>query len=193
MRIIAGSKARMNLLGPRDLTTRPITDRVKESLFSILTPNHENARVADLFCGTGSLGLEALSRGARHAIMEERDRDALKRLRKNIAKLQFENQTTVIATDITRSGIVYRDIPSDIDNNRCDLVFVDPPFPLSRDVSLDSPLGKLFVKLSNQIDRGALVVARHARKTELLKEYARLFEQDRREYGSMAITFLVKE
>ena len=77
MRIIAGSKARMTLLPPADRTTRPITDRVKESLFAILEPKIADSFVADLFCGTGSLGLEALSRGAKFAVMAEKDRDAL--------------------------------------------------------------------------------------------------------------------
>ena len=77
MRIIAGSKARHHLMPPKDLTTRPITDRVKESLFSILHLRLKGARVADLFCGTGSLGLEAISRGAVSAIMIDRDRDAI--------------------------------------------------------------------------------------------------------------------
>jgi 16S rRNA (guanine(966)-N(2))-methyltransferase RsmD len=196
MRIIAGSKARMTLLPPRQFTTRPITDRVKESLFSILEPQLEQAVVADLFCGTGSLGLEALSRGAQHAFMVETDRDALKRLQKNIVKLQFEDCATVIRADafkLNLSRLGLGDKNADEDSAACcDLIFVDPPYRLSRDSKEESPLGKLLNRLSACMADRALVVVRHERRSVLLKQYQGLYEQDRREYGSMAITFLEK-
>ena len=186
MRIIAGSKARFNLLGPRDLSTRPITDRVKESLFSILTPVLSHAIVADIFCGTGSLGLEAVSRGAMHAIMVDRDRDAIRRLRTNIEKLGFQNETTVRQADAFKCGIPMAELPG---SRRCDIVFVDPPFLLSRDTAADSQLGRLLIKLNSQIADDALVVVRHERKVEMSNEYGQLQQDDRRNYGSMAITF----
>lgn len=197
MRIIAGSKARMILLSPGRFTTRPITDRVKESLFSILQPRLERVVVAvDLFCGTGSMGLEALSRGAQHAFMVEADRDALKRLQKNIVKLQFEDCATVIRADAFKfdlSRLDLRDKNTDEDSTaRCDLIFIDPPYQFSRDSKEESPLGKLLNRLSACMTDRALVVVRHERRSVLLKQYQGLYEQDRREYGSMAITFLEK-
>ena len=125
----------MTLLAPQDRTTRPITDRVKESLFSILAPVLEDTMVADLFCGTGSLALEALSRGSRFAIMADKDSDAIKRLRQNIAKLNFQEKTMVTRTDLFKCGIpaIAKWTPSQVGGN-CpdqgrpyDLIFVDPP------------------------------------------------------------------
>ncbi|HEX2971347.1 MAG TPA: RsmD family RNA methyltransferase, partial [Tepidisphaeraceae bacterium] len=88
MRIIAGEFRGRKLLSPEGDTTRPITDRVKQSLFDILTPLLPEAVVYDCFSGTGSMGLEALSRGAAQATFFEADRSALARLRQNIDALK---------------------------------------------------------------------------------------------------------
>lgn len=195
MRIIAGSKARMTLMPPRDLTTRPITDRVKEALFSILVADVPNAVIADLFCGTGSLGLEALSRGARHAIMVDKDHDAVKRARQNIEKLRFQDQATLILTDVFRCGIPGSKNQYSDDSGqpgqpgRCDLVFLDPPYIFSRHTGPDSDIGKLLRKISGQVAPLALVVVRHDKHSEFLPAYNTLHQYDRREYGNMALTF----
>lgn len=197
MRIIAGSKARMTLLPPRDRTTRPITDRVKESLFNIISPVINESYVADLFCGTGSLGLEALSRGAKHAIMVDRDKDALDRLRKNIAKLKLESQTTVVQTNAFKSAVptpLISSSPTPSDSIcPCDIVFVDPPYKLSEDTSPESPLGVLLKKLDTQVTNNALVIVRHEKPTQLLDTYGYLTITDIRSYGYMTITFLEKQ
>ena len=202
----------MTLLPPRDLATRPITDRVKESVFAILTPRLPGAVVADLFCGTGSLGLEALSRGASRAIMVDTDKEALKRLRKNIEKLRFDRQVSVVPVNAFRKGVPilpqYEPEAGSPNSSRpeskmtepaisesvqkCDLVFVDPPYKLSRDIVEQSPLGKLLEIVSGQLANRGLVVVRHEKRSVLLKSYADLYEIDRREYGGMAVTFLEK-
>ena len=81
MRIIAGEFRGRKLIPPQGDATRPITDRVKQSLFDILTPRIDGARIYDLFAGTGSMGLECLSRGAAHSTFFEADRSALERLK----------------------------------------------------------------------------------------------------------------
>ena len=196
MRIISGSKARMVLLAPRDNTTRPITDRVKESLFGIIRPMIAEAQVADIFCGTGSLGLEALSRGAKHAVMVDADADACKRLRQNIVKLGFAEQTTVVYGDAFRLLRARPKRPlasmTSEDESLFDLVFVDPPYVLSQKSGADSKLGVLLSNLSDQVAEGGTVVVRQDRRAALLDRYAELHLSDRREYGSMAITFLEK-
>jgi len=195
MRIISGSKARMTLLGPRDLTTRPITDRVKESLFAVLAEVVEGAYVSDLFCGTGSLGLECLSRGAVHAVMVERDKDAVNRLRKNVTKLGFDEQTTILHTDVMRCGghlLCACRSKTKPGPHQANLVFIDPPYALSQDASARSRLATLLDKITEHIADRAVVVVRHSRRTELLRQYGRLHLCDHRQYGSMAITFLEK-
>jgi 16S rRNA (guanine966-N2)-methyltransferase len=87
MRIIAGELRGRRLLAPQGEVTRPITDRVKQSLFDILAPRISSAVVADLFSGTGSMGLESLSRGAARADFFEMDRSAVHRLQQNINDL----------------------------------------------------------------------------------------------------------
>jgi 16S rRNA G966 N2-methylase RsmD len=103
MRVIAGEFRGRQLLPPEGETTRPITDRVKQSLFDILTPRLDGAIVWDLFAGTGSLGLESLSRGARQALFFETDRGAVARLRRNIEVLRLGRDRAVVQpTDVFR-------------------------------------------------------------------------------------------
>ncbi|MBN1844566.1 MAG: RsmD family RNA methyltransferase [Sedimentisphaerales bacterium] len=195
MRIIAGSRARRVLLAPRGRTTRPITDRVKESIFAILAPGFEGIRVADLFCGTGSLGLEALSRGARHALLVDSDADALQRLRQNIEALDWRDRTTVCKADLFGRGLAGNPhVPRPADENGdvppWDLVFVDPPYRLSRQCGADSPLGRLLGFLQRHTADRAVVVLRQERRSLLEPSYGDLHLEDRREYGGMAVNFL---
>lgn len=180
----------MRLLGPVDMTTRPITDRVKESLFGIISARLEGARVADLFCGTGSLGLEALSRGAASAVMVDRNRKTLDRLRQNITKLCLEDRVRVVQRDIFRYGWPgKRDAGEE---GEYDVVFVDPPYADTRETSEESPVGKLLAAVSGQVREGGLVVVRHEKGEELLGSYGELVRSDRREYGRMVLEFLEK-
>src|SRR5436309_11051741 len=100
MRIIAGEFRSRKLLAPATDATRPITDRVKQSLFDILSPRIEGARIYDCFAGTGSMGLECLSRGAAHTTFFESNRSATALLKKNIAVLRVQDRSTVIAQDL---------------------------------------------------------------------------------------------
>ncbi len=101
MRVIAGEFRGRRLLPPEGETTRPITDRVKQSLFDILTPRLEGTVVWDLFAGTGSLGLESLSRGARQAVFFETNRSAVARLRRNIQALALPRDRAIVQpTDV---------------------------------------------------------------------------------------------
>src|SRR5207249_3255867 len=122
MRIIAGEFRGRKLLPPEGDATRPITDRVKQSLFDIIAPQIEDARVYDLFAGTGSMGLECLSRGAAHANFFESDRSAIERLKKNIAALKLESRTQIIPGD------VFKWFCSNAPANKAKLIFLDPPY-----------------------------------------------------------------
>ncbi len=105
-------------------------DRVREALFSTLAEKVEGARVLDLFAGTGSLGLEALSRGAHQARFVERDRRALERLADNVSTLDLHERVATTRGDALRpSNWSLRDGEDDV---RPDLVFMDPPYPLIR-------------------------------------------------------------
>jgi 16S rRNA (guanine966-N2)-methyltransferase len=127
VRIIGGAwrGRRLASLGKGDAAAhlRPTSDRVRESLFNVLSSSYgdhlQDARVLDLFAGTGALGLEALSRGAAEAVFVENGRTGLKLLRENIRALGAQAQAQVLARDASRLGPVAQP---------CDLIFLDPPY-----------------------------------------------------------------
>ncbi|MBE0535988.1 MAG: 16S rRNA (guanine(966)-N(2))-methyltransferase RsmD [Phycisphaerae bacterium] len=177
----------MNLLPPKGRETRPITDRVKESLFSVLYKYDliEDGVVADVFSGTGSMGLEALSRGARRVVFVEQDASAVELLKRNIAKAGFVEQSKVIRANAWKTGA-----PVDPDVGRFGLVFVDPPYKMSYDTAAESPLGKLLGLLCEQVAPGGIVAVRTHERAELADAYGALRVIDRRRWGSMAIAIL---
>jgi len=121
VRVIAGIAKGRTLAAPRGGATRPATDRIRETLFAILEPILDQARVLDLFAGAGTLGIEALSRGAAHATFVERSAEALKTLRKNIAATGFDDRTEIRAANVL--GFLEQSIAGPYD-----VVFCDPPF-----------------------------------------------------------------
>lgn len=128
MRIIAGEFRRRTLRTPPDATvTRPIPDRVRESVFALLRGHCEGARVIDLFAGTGAIGLEAISRGAAKCLFVERDRDIARLLQGNIDALGVADRCEVLHADALGAGALAR-APRPLT-----LAFLDPPYPLVRD------------------------------------------------------------
>jgi len=204
MRIIAGSKRGMKLLSPKTAASRPITDRVKESLFSVLFKyDLPSAKlVADLFCGVGSLGLEALSRGAEFVTFVEQDPKIAAILDRNIEKAGFVKESKVIRANAFKIGapvekkIENRNLSSnvakesEIEISMYDLVFVDPPYASTKNVQVDSPLGKLLYLLNEQVAPDCVIVVRTNRSSFLLEQYGRLQVIERRQWGTMAITIL---
>ncbi len=187
MRIIGGSRRGMNLLGPGTWDTRPITDRVKESLFSVLYKYDAIADgiVADLFCGTGSMGLECLSRGARCVTFVEQNSKVVYILNQNIEKARFAEESKVIRGDVFKFGA-----PVGPEDDRYGLIFVDPPYAMARDCGEGSRVWKLLLLLCGQVAEGGVVTVRAHKLTHLLDEYGRLKVIDRREWGNMAVTIL---
>lgn len=154
MRVIAGEAKGRTLVVPKGGGTRPATDRIRESLFGILEPRLEEARVLDLFSGAGTLGIEALSRGARGATFVERSPEALAALRRNLAATGFEGRSRVVPAEVR--SFLERGGPG----GPYDLVFCDPPFA---DVpGLEATLAH--PNLRGALAPGALVVARVLRK-----------------------------
>ncbi len=126
MRIIAGRLGGRVLQVPKHAAFRPTTDRVKESVFSMLTHriDFDGCRVCDLFAGSGSLGLEALSRGAAHVTFVERDRASLDVLRRNLAMVDATAASSVQPVSV--ESFLRRTVPSEA--TAFDLVFADPPY-----------------------------------------------------------------
>lgn len=131
MRIIAGEFRSRRLFTPPDAeVTRPIPDRVKESLFSLLRGHFEDATVFDGFAGTGAIGLEAISRGASRCVMVEKDKGTAAILRKNVDALDCHDRAEIVVGDCLGVGALAR-APRPLK-----LAFLDPPYPLVRE-----PLG----------------------------------------------------
>lgn len=187
MRIIAGAKRGMKLFGPKSGDSRPIIDRVKESLFSVLLKYDlpKDKIIADLFCGVGSLGLEALSRGAAFVTFVEKDPKVIAVLEKNIEKAGFVKDSKVIRANAFRVGA-----PLGFAEQKYDLVFVDPPYARTSDVGADSPLSTLLTLICEQVIPQGFVVVRTHKRTELLEQYGRLGIIERRQWGTMAVTIL---
>jgi 16S rRNA (guanine(966)-N(2))-methyltransferase RsmD len=183
MRIIAGEFRGRRLLAPRTDATRPVTDRVKQSLFDILAPLIPDAVVYDCFAGTGSMGLECLSRGARRVVFFEADRSAATLLRKNIATLDVDDRSLVISSNVFPWFAAPRADP----NVAADLIFLDPPYRFLRERPDE------LRRLSEQIARdhltgGGTVIFRHAAYDEL--HLPGLERVDIRTYGEMTLQFL---
>jgi 16S rRNA (guanine(966)-N(2))-methyltransferase RsmD len=100
MRIISGSAKGRKLQSPKGMGTRPTSDRVREAIFSIIGDRVVNARILDLYSGTGAMGLEALSRGAREAVFVERDRRATRFLSANIEACGFKEMTRIVVKEV---------------------------------------------------------------------------------------------
>ena len=188
MRIIAGEARGRRLLEPADRSIRPPLDRIRESVFSILLGAFEERSVLDLFAGTGSFGLEALSRGARRAAFVESSKAGLALLWKNIRSLGFEARSEVIGGDALRVPDL-----SGADRAGIALVFLEPPFNMFRDdrapggVPSDAP--KVFDRVgealsSPSISPGGIVVLRIPSSW---RGEPPVPPRERREYGESAV------
>lgn len=150
MRIIAGRFRRRKLLANPGLTTRPITDFVKESLFTRLGDWIAGQRVADIFSGTGTIGLEALSRGASSVVFLEKDRKAVELLKHNITSLGEEAlsaclcwQTDVFRCSFRPKGDSAKFVPFD-------WMFFDPPFAMVEELSPTTELFRVLKQLARE-------------------------------------------
>ncbi len=121
MRIVAGEWGGRRIAAPPGRATRPTADRVREAWMSAVAPHLPGARVLDLFAGSGALGLEALSRGAEHAVLVEQSPAALRVLRENVAALGADERARIVRSDAVRYA-------QELAAGSFDLAFADPPY-----------------------------------------------------------------
>lgn len=179
----------MKLYPPRGLDTRPITDRVKESLFNILWNRGRIADcvAADLFCGTGSMGLEALSRGAKWVTFIDGSRQVVQILKQNILKTGFGGQSKAVCANILKVGAA----PTP-EFGLYDLVFCDPPYEMSAHCGPATQIGRLMELIGMQVNAGGWVILRTHLRAHVEDRYGCLDKIDQREWGSMKILFFEK-
>ncbi len=122
MRVISGSNRGMNLVAPEGMDTRPTTDRIKETLFNMISFDIYDCRFLDLFSGSGQIGIEALSRGAKEAVFVEKDKKAYECIEKNLEKARLVDKASVLKTDVSMA------LNRLNGHDTFDIVFMDPPY-----------------------------------------------------------------
>ena len=182
MRIIAGEAKGRHLFSPDGKETRPTSDKVREALFSIIAAKVPDAQVLDLFGGTGALGLEAMSRGARNAVICDVSKKAAECIQKNIAVvMQGKEGVTFLRAD-------YRKALESLKGNVFDLVFLDPPYRLNDSYAdCANRLAEAYMLTKN-----ALIVG--ARTAQKAVEWPKGFViRDTRIYRDTALDFVYLE
>ena len=178
MRIISGSERGRRLFAPAGDETRPTSDRVRESLFDIIREDVPDAVVLDLFAGSGALALEALSRGAKHAVLCDRSPQAMSVIRRNVDLTRTGDRTTLIQGDWKRAA--------DAEGPIFTLVFFDPPYRMTR----------LYAEAAQRLAQrgrlrpGALIVMEHDASDPPAGLPDAMTVVDERRYRDTALTFL---
>lgn len=181
MRIIAGDFRGRRLLPPDGQQTRPVTDRVKQSVFDVLAHLLPDAHVYDCFAGTGSFGLESLSRGAKHVTFFESHRPTISRLRQNLATLGCVDRASIVTTDC------FAHLRLNRPPHRADVVFLDPPYRYL--VEQPDDLRDAAADLAaHHLAADGVVAFRHDAADQLA--LPALPPADVRSYGSMTVEFL---
>jgi 16S rRNA (guanine966-N2)-methyltransferase len=181
MRVVAGSQKGRRLKEPNGPNLRPTSARVKEALFSIIAERLYDAHVLDLFAGTGALGLEALSRGARETVFVDNQPNSIQVLRENITRCSLTDCSSIIPQDVHD----FLKAPSQrLQANPFDLVFADPPYEVSDFEPLLTQL-----ESSDKVASKGLVVIEHFKKASLPSNVGRLSQTRQSRYGDTILTF----
>lgn len=180
MRVISGTARGTKLNSIDNISTRPTLDRVKEPLFSIIQNHLQESDVLDLFAGSGALGIEALSRGARHCTFCDKSYDSVKMLKQNLVKTKLESKSTVYVQD-------YKKCLKILKEDKFNIVFIDPPYKL--DIAVNSI--KLILEY-NMISKDGIIVLETDEEERELKELENINLEvyDVRKYGRVSLIFL---
>ncbi|HEV2135333.1 MAG TPA: 16S rRNA (guanine(966)-N(2))-methyltransferase RsmD [Terracidiphilus sp.] len=183
MRIIGGRFGSRRLTAPAGESTRPTSDRLRETLFNVLAPRIEGAAFLDLYAGSGAVGIEALSRGAASVTFVERAPAALKVLRANLTRLGltegFRIQPGQVGAFLRRT--------LDAEPSGFDLIFLDPPYDAAEEYT--ATLGLLGGEAVGLVAAGGRVIAEHRRKVRLEEGYGGLSRVRLLEQGDAALSF----
>lgn len=175
MRIISGTFKGRRLYPPADSSVRPTPDRVKEALFSILGNRIWNATVVDLFSGSGNLGLEALSRGARKCYFGDNAKESIRLIHKNVTHCKAEHLSQIIQGD-------YRNVLSQL-KEQADIVFVDPPYHKQ----LWSDVMELLAE-NKILSQDGVVVLEHPKETVFPQELFGFRKIKEARYGTVVLS-----
>ena len=180
LRVISGKVRGLKLDTPKNEDVRPTTDRVKESLFNIINPYIIDSNVLDLFAGTGSLGIECLSRGASSAIFVDVSKESINIVKSNIKKARVESESTILNLDFKNAIDRLK-----IQNKKFDIIFMDPPY-----------YKNMFIEaLSNAdlLEDNGIIVVEHDTKDKFEDKIGRLEKTRDKKYGNTTLTFYKME
>ena len=181
LRIIGGRLRGKKLCSVPGLLTRPTADRVREAVFNILASEVVGARVLDLFAGTGCLGLEALSRGARQAVFIDNHQQPVSVIKKNIVACRVESVSQVI-----RSDLRYNMNRISVGGGDFDLVFMDPPY----NQGLIEPT-LVLLDTKKLLKRNSIVMVEHTHLEPIGENITPFIVKDQRKYGKTLVSFLL--
>ncbi len=179
-RVITGSARGTVLAAPDGLKTRPTSDRVKESVFSILADRIPGCRMLDLFAGTGQMGIEALSRGAVGAVFIDSGRESVACIRRNLEKTHLANRAVVLAQPVFPA---LGSLPA---GTKFDLVYIDPPYAEAAAICREAT--RILVA-KDLIAESALVLIEHSARDEGVDFVTHLQFLRRCKYGTVMISF----
>ena len=180
MRVITGTARGVQLKTPEGMQTRPTSDRVKEALFSIIHFDIPGAKVLDLFGGTGQLGIEALSRGAKSAVFVDAREDACKIIRENLKRTRLEGQGKVIRGDYLEYLRRCRE--------KFDIILLDPPYA---EVFLENALN--CIAEIDILQTGGIIIAERPLGKELSCEFEGYTRSKDYKYGNTLLTLYRKD
>ena len=183
MRIISGKSKGKKIFDPKDINTRPLKDLTKESIFNIIKHSNkfnvqlQNSNVLDLFSGVGSFGLECLSRGSENITFVENYKNVLPILRKNIFNLDYQNNSSVIESDILNQ-LNFKNF-----KDKFDIIFMDPPYK-------EKNLFKIIVDIIDAEtlkNNGIIIIHRHKKEDDKFPDKFRIIEE--KTYGISKVFF----
>lgn len=182
MRVIAGEFRSRQLVAPRGMATRPTSDRLRETLFNVLGPRLVGTRFADLYAGSGAVGIEALSRGAACCCFVENAPAAVAAIRENLTALKIKDR---FAIESRSSARALADLAQR--QQRFDLVFLDPPYEAAAEYT--ATLDVLAANAAALLSPETLVIAEHARRAPLPERFGVLRRTRLLEQGDAALSF----
>lgn len=182
MRITSGTLKNRKIKSREGRETRPTLERVKEAIYSIIGDKIIDAKFLDLYSGTGNMALEALSRGAKKAIMIEEDKEALRIIIENINNLNLENKCRAYKNDVFRAlDILGRK------NEKFDVIFLDPPY---KENITYKTIEKIFY--SNILEEDGIIISEHSIYEKVDNKIEKFVKYDERDYNKKIISFFKK-
>ena len=183
MRIIAGNFRGKKILKPKDVLTRPLKDLTKESIFNVIKHSNkfsikfETSQVLDLFAGTGSFGIECISRGVKHVTFVENYKNILTILKKNLTNLKSAKNYLIIEKDIINNFNL-----NEL-KKKFDIIFLDPPYKETKLYEIISSISSQRILKQN----GIIIIHRHKKQNDILPKSIKILEE--KKYGISKILF----